>query len=129
MKEWTPNSRYGGHAFGFMPDPKNNKTRDTQFDIFLANREAVLPWIKEYSPFAHVSSDDPPIYMIYSAPPALGQDQKDPTHTSNFGVKLEEKLKSEGVPCELVYPGAPGVTHASPQLYLIEKLKGPRGKA
>jgi hypothetical protein len=31
MKKWTPNSRYGGHAFGFMPDPKNNRTRDTQF--------------------------------------------------------------------------------------------------
>ena len=21
MKEWTPNSRYGGHAFGFKGDP------------------------------------------------------------------------------------------------------------
>ena len=30
LKEWTPNSRYGGHAFGFMPDPKDNATRDTQ---------------------------------------------------------------------------------------------------
>jgi acetyl esterase/lipase len=123
MKEWTPNSRYGGHAFGFMPDPKDNKTRDTQFNLFLAGREKILPWIKEYSPYANVTSDDPPIYMIYSAPPALGQDQKDPTHTSNFGVKLEEKLKSVGEPCELVYPGAPNVKHASPQLYLIEKLK------
>ena len=27
MKEWTPNSRYGGHAFGFMPDPKDRDTR------------------------------------------------------------------------------------------------------
>ena len=40
-------------------------------------------------------------------PPALGQDQKDPTHTSNFGVKLEERLRQVGVPCELVYPGRP----------------------
>ncbi len=125
MKEWTPNSRYGGHAFGFMPDPKDNKTRDTQFAAFLAGREQVLPWIKEYSPYAHVSSDDPPIYMNYSTPPALGQDQKDPTHTSNFGVKLEEKLKSVGVPCELYYPGAPGATHTSSQAYLLEKLKSP----
>ena len=31
MAEWTPNSRYGGHAFGFMPNTKDLKTRDTQF--------------------------------------------------------------------------------------------------
>ena len=123
LKEWTPNSRYGGHAFGFMPDPKDNKTRDTQFAEFLAAREQILPWIKEYSPIEHVSADDPPIYMIYSTPPALGQDQKDPTHTSNYGVKLQEKLRSVGVECELVYPGAPDVKHPQVQDYLIEKLK------
>lgn len=128
MKEWTPNSKYGGHAFGFMPDPKDKNTRDTQFAQFLAHREDVLPWIKEYSPFEHVSSDDPPIYMIYSAPPALGQDQKDPTHTSNFGVKLQEKLKSARVECELVYPDAPDVKHATAQDYLIERLKAPATK-
>jgi len=122
LKEWTPNSRYGGHAFGFMPDPKDNKTRDTQFAEFLAARESVLPWIKEYSPYEHVTADDPPIYMIYSAPPALGQEQKDPTHTANYGVKLQERLRSAGVDCELVYPGAPDVTHPKVEDYLIDKL-------
>jgi acetyl esterase/lipase len=125
MKEWTPNSRYGGHAFGFMPDPKDLKTRDTQFAAFLAAREQVLPWIKEYSPFEHVSADDPPIFLIYAAPPALGQDQKDPTHTANFGVKLQEKLRAVGVENELVYPGAPDVKHAQVHDYLIEKLQSP----
>jgi acetyl esterase/lipase len=123
MKEWTPNSRYGGHAFGFMPDPKDLKTRDTQFALFLANRESVLPWIKEYSPYEHVSANDPPIYMIYAAPPALGQEQKDPTHSANFGVKLQEKLNSVKVPCELVYPGAPEVKHAQIPDFLIATLK------
>jgi len=123
MKAWTPNSRYGGHAFGFMPDPRDTKTRDTQFAAFLAGREKVLPWIKEYSPYAHVSKDDPPIYLTYSAPPALGQDQKDPTHTANFGVKLQERLREVGVPCELVYPGAPDVKHATFSDFLIATLK------
>ena len=123
MKEWTPNSRYGGHAFGFMPDTKDLKTRDTQFAAFLAARESLLPWIQEYSPFEHVTADDPPIYMIYAAPPALGQDQKDPTHTANFGVKLQEKLRSVGIESELVYPGAPSVTHPQVHDYLIGKLK------
>lgn len=123
MKEWTPNSRYGGHAFGFMPNPADKKTRDTQFAEFLAARESILPWIKEYSPFELVTADDPPVYLHYSAPPALGQEQRDPTHTSNFGVKLAEKVRSVGVACELVYPGAPDVKHRTAQDYLIATLK------
>jgi acetyl esterase/lipase len=123
MKEWTPNSRYGGHAFGFHGEGRSG--RDTKFAEFLANREKVLPLIKEYSPFEHVTSDDPPIYMTYSSPPHLGQEEKDPTHTANFGVKLHEKLQSVGVPSELQYPGAAGVTPRSFQAYLVERLKAP----
>jgi hypothetical protein len=123
LKEWTPNSRYGGHAFGFM-DPNNIKSRDTRFAEFLAAREQVLPWIKEYSPFEHVTAGDPPVYLIYTAAPALGQPQKDPTHTANYGVKLQEKCKSVGVECELVYPGAPDVKHAGMVEFLVAKLKG-----
>ena len=126
LKEWTPNSRYGGHAFGFMPDPKDNKTRDTQFAAFLAARESVLPWIKEYSPMEHVSAGDPPLYLIYSGPPAMGQEQKDPTHTSNYGVKFQEKCQAAGVECELVYPGAPDVKHPKIDDFLIAKLRAPR---
>jgi acetyl esterase/lipase len=120
MKEWTPNSKYGGHAFGFKPDATK---KTSQFDEFLAGREKVLPWIKEYSPYEHVSSDDPPIYMTFKTPPALGQDQTDPTHTANFGVKLQEHCKEKGVECELDYPGAPDVKHPSIETFLIEKLK------
>ena len=127
LKEWTPNSRYGGHAFGFM-DPNDIKSRDTRFAEFLAARESVLPWIKEYSPIEHVTADDPPIHMTFGAPPALGQDQKDPTHTANFGVKLQEHCKANGVECELYYPGATDAKHTTPQDYLIEKLKGASAK-
>jgi acetyl esterase/lipase len=125
MKEWTPNSRYGGHAFGFTGDPGKKLS---QFDDFLAARDKLGPWIAEYSPYALVTSDDPPVYLIYSTPPALGQDQKDPTHTSNFGVKLQEHCKSAGVECELVYPGAPDVKHATVQEYLLDRLKAPSAK-
>ena len=122
MKEWTPNSRYGGHAFGFTG---NKEKKQSQFEEFLAGREKILPWIAEYSPYALVSADDPPVYLSFGAPPALGQDQKDPTHTSNFGVKLQEHCKALGVPCELVYPGAPDVQHPSIAAYLVAKLKAP----
>lgn len=125
MKEWTPNSRYGGHAFGFQGDKARNVS---QFDEFLANRSKILPWIAEYSPYALVTRDDPPIYLFYATPPALGQEQKDPTHTANFGVKLQEKLRATGVECELVYPGAPDVKHAQTHDYLIARLKAPAGR-
>jgi acetyl esterase/lipase len=121
LKEWTPNSRYGGHAFGFM-DPSDIKTRDTRFAEFLAQRDEVLPWIKEFSPFEHVTSDDPPVYLFYSSAPAIGEEQKDPTHTSNYGVKLKEKCDSTSVRCELVYPGAPEIKHENIHTYLIQSL-------
>jgi len=120
MKEWTPNSRYGGHAFGFKGNPEKKLS---QFDEFLARRDTILPWIAEYSPYALVTADDPPIHLYYTAPPALGKPQKDPTHTSNFGVKLQEHCKNAGVRCELVYPGAPDVKHQTTSEYLIQKLK------
>lgn len=117
MREWTPNSTYGGHAFGIGG-------RDAKaFAEFLASRERLLPWIAAYSPYALVTKDDPPVYLSYGTPPALGQEQKDPTHTSNFGVKLQEHCKRLGVACELAYPGAPAVQHATVQEYLISMLK------
>lgn len=122
MKEWTPNSRYGGHAFGFKADPEKKLS---EFQQFLAGRDKILPWLAEYSPYALVTADDPPVYLFYSNSPALGQDQKDPTHTANFGVKLQEKCNSTGVECELVHPDAPGVRHAAARDYLIERLKSP----
>ena len=115
MKEWTPNSRYGGHAFG-----RHN------FAAFLADREKILPWIAEYSPYALVTKDDPSVYLSYSRPPAIGKEQKDPTHTANFGVKLQEHCQSAGVPCELAYPGAPDVQHESTTAFLIAVLKEKR---
>lgn len=122
LKEWTPNSRYGGHAFGFM-DPNERKTRDTRFAEFLEKRESVLKWIKMYSPYELVSKDDPPVYLYYSSAPGIGKEQKDPTHTSNYGVKLQEHCREIGDECELVYPGAPDVKHKSIAEFLIETLK------
>ncbi len=122
LKEWTPNSRYGGHAFGFM-DPNDRKTRDTRFAEFLEKRESVLKWIKMYSPYELVSKDDPPVYLFYSLAPAIGQEQKDPTHTANYGVKLQEHCQAIGSECELVYPSAPNVKHKSIAEFLIATLK------
>jgi acetyl esterase/lipase len=111
MKEWTPNSKYGGHAFGLHP-----------FDRFLDNRKKIMPWIKEYSPYANVTKDDPPIFLQYNSPPAIGKEQKDPTHTSNFGVKLQEHCIAKKVKCELYYPNGPKTTHTDTTAFLISQL-------
>ena len=111
MKEWTPNSRYGAHAFG-----------KEDFAQFLADRESILPWITEYSPYELVNASAPPVCLFYGAPPAIGQEQKDPTHTGNFGYMLQERCKELGVTCDLVYPGAPDVQYESPTDYLIATL-------
>jgi len=114
MREWTPNSRYGGHAFG-----------KESFEQFYEDRESILPWIAEYSPIALVNATAPPACLFYGAAPAIGQEQNDPTHTANFGLKLQECCHEIGVVCDLVYPGAPDITHESPTDYLISALKAP----
>ena len=95
---------------------------------FLAERDNILAWIAEYSPYALVTYDDPPVYLLYSRPPAIGQSQKDPTHTSSFGVKLQEHCIATEFECELVYPGAPNVKHTTTSGYLINTLKSTGGK-
>ena len=118
MKEWTPNSKYGGHAFGMK-----------SFDQFLTERESILPWIQEYSPYALASSDDPPVYLYYKGPaPAIGKPQKDPTHTANFGLKLQERCEELGLSCELVYKGAKKVKHKDATAYLIATFNKKAGK-
>lgn len=111
MKEWTPNSKYGGHAFGIQG-----------FENFLTQRKKILPWIEKYSPFALVTADDPPVYLFYKGPPSIGKAQKDPTHTANFGVKLQQRCAECGVQCELFYPRAPRKIHNTPTEYLITML-------
>ncbi len=122
MKEWTPNSIYGGHAFGFRWNPRDPHE---EFDQFLAHRAVVLPWIEKYSPYALMTSDSPPLYLSYpNDTPAYGQDKNDPTHTANFGALLAEKARKLGVECEFNYHGA-SVVHPSIGDYLIWKLKAP----
>jgi hypothetical protein len=113
MKEWTPNSTYGAHAFGV----KTFWAPET--------RETILPWINEYSLYALASSDAPPIFTTYGTAPALRQDEKDPTHTANFGVKPQERLRALHVESELVYPGAPETEHKTWPEFLLQNLSRP----
>ncbi|WP_435009044.1 alpha/beta hydrolase fold domain-containing protein [Tundrisphaera lichenicola] len=124
LREWIPNMRYGGHAFGFTGNGAGG--RDTQFQQFFDHRADVLDWIKEYSPIAHVGPGDPPVFLDYPSqdkPPVKGEEQKDPTHTALLGLLLEEKLKAEGDEVHLAYPGHKDPEFASNADFLIAKLK------
>ena len=106
LREWMPNARYGGHAFGVTA----GKNRDGAFAEFHDQREKLLPWIKEYSPITHVTPDDPPVFLAYGSqttPPVKGEAQKDPTHSALLGMMLMEKLNEAKVEGILSYPGHP----------------------
>ena len=92
MQAWIPNNRYGNHAFG-LPSMED----------FLAKRDSLLKWIEEFSPYALVTADDPPVLLFYDNPPKLGQEYKDPPHSGNFGAGIAEKLKATGIEHEINY--------------------------
>jgi acetyl esterase/lipase len=115
MKEWMPNSSYGGHAFG-----------KKDFAQFLAERESILPWIAEYSPYALASKDDPSVTIFYGTPPAMGKNQKDPTHSANFGIGLQQHCKELGIGCDVIYPDKAKTKQKTPTECLIKMLsQGP----
>lgn len=123
VREWIPNAIYGGHAFGFAGE---GRERPEEFELLLANREKVLPWIKEYSPIELVTSDDPPIYLDYSmqkVTPVVGEKTENATHSAVYGIKLAEKLESAGVEAIVAYPGGKKNKYGSIQKFVLEKLK------
>lgn len=74
-------------------------------------RPALRPAVRDASPITHVSTGDPPLYLIYLTPvtseplPAIT-----PTaisiHHANFGVLLQRKCDAKQVRCLLRYPGS-----------------------
>jgi len=100
MREWIPNTDYGHHAFA-LPS----------YDEFIKQREKLMPWIEQFSPWHLASKEDPPVLLFYDSAPAPGQPHKDPPHSANFGAGLSEKLKSIGLQHEFNYVGATDLNH------------------
>ena len=110
-KQWIPNSHYGAHAFG-----KKN------FAQLLAERDEILPWITEYSPYSLASKDDPPVALFNPRAPAMGEKQSDPTHSPNFGLGLQQRCQELGIECLLIQLNSPEAKHENPTGYLIHML-------
>jgi hypothetical protein len=81
-------------------------------------------WYKDCEIAHYVGDQRRPasLHVLQQAPPGIGKKQKDPIHTSNFGVKLKERLHEVGVECELYYRGNSGASHPSVRSHLIDRL-------
>lgn len=112
-REWLPNYTYGAHAFGLK-----------SLDEVEQNRDKLAAWIKEYSPIAHVTKDDPPVGLFYTGDKDAkpGATHPDPTHSPVLGVKLAEKLKEAKVPVTFHSAGEPNKEFPTPQAWLIHML-------
>jgi len=114
VREWLPNYTYGAHAFGL----KN-------LDEVEKNRDKLAAWIKEYSPMAHVSKDDPPIGLYYGGVKGakVGEVHPDPTHSPILGLMLAEKLKATGVEVAYSSNTEPNTRFPTAASFLIAHLK------
>ena len=103
LLEWMPNTIYGAHALVAGATPFDRRSGGKEFAAFAEKREELLPWIKEYSPAALASKDDPPMTLFYpgakkgAEPPKKGDCVHDPTHCVLHGFLLQEKFKALGV--------------------------------
>ena len=123
FRQWISNADYGGHAFGYLAD---GRTSMQSFDMLLANREKMLPWIMEYSPIKLATRDAPPIYLDYpnqKTPPIVGQPDPAPAHSALNGIKLADKLQEFGTEIIVSYPGHEDHKYGTIQQFLIAKLK------
>jgi hypothetical protein len=129
MREWIPQITYGAHAFFTRQDYGR---KEESFEYFLAHRDEIVPWIREFSAYEWASADDPPMLLVYGGQkdviPAL--DKGNATHHPKFGEHLHERLTELGVEsyywadnvrCEEDrYHGWPGITR-----FVCDKLLGP----
>ncbi len=78
----------------------------------------------EFSPYNHVSKDDPPLLMTYGNNMTLpSQNAGHGIHHPVFGVKMKEKADSVGQECHLIIPGvSESKEYASANEFLIDKL-------
>jgi acetyl esterase/lipase len=123
FRQWIPNADYGGHAFGYYAPERSFME---SFEMLLANREKMLPWIMEYSPVKLVTKDAPPIFLDYpnqTTLPIVGQPGPAPAHSAINGIQLAERLKRVGTEIIISYQGHEDPTYGSVNKFLVAKLK------
>ncbi len=79
---------------------------------------------REFSPYNHVSKDDPPLFMSYGNDMSLpSKNAGHGIHHPVYGVKMKEKADSVGQECHLLIPGtSKSENYASANEFLMAKL-------
>lgn len=90
----------------------------------LENYEKYHDLYVEFSPYNHVSADDPPLLMTYGSNMKLpSENAGHGIHHPVYGVKMKEKADSVGQECHLLIKGvSSSEKYASPEEFLLDKL-------
>jgi len=89
----------------------------------LANYEKHRDLYVEFSPYNHVTADDPPLLMTYGGDMSLpSKNSGHGIHHPVYGVKMKEKSDAVGQECHLLIPGNSESEYANATKFLIEKL-------
>jgi hypothetical protein len=127
LAEWLPGIAYGPHAFGVSG---HGRSKEAVFKEFLDRRGEWLAkgYIREFSPWALVTPDDPPAYLEYPGTPLdpkPGQTVEWQTHSPRFGVQLKKKMDELGLECHLTYEGVKDPEFPNMVAFFVKKLKEP----
>lgn len=81
----------------------------------------------EFSPYNHVTADDPPLFMTYGGNMTLpSQDAGHGIHHPVYGVKMKEKADACGMECHLFIPGvSKSEKYQNANEFLMAKLLEP----
>lgn len=79
---------------------------------------------REFSPYNHLSKDDPPLLMTYGRDTSLpSKNAGHGIHHPVYGIKMKEKADQLGVECHLLIPGtSKSDRYSSVEAFLIDKL-------
>lgn len=82
------------------------------------------PLYKEFTPYNHLTKDDPPLLMTYGNDMTLpSKNAGHGIHHPVYGVKMKEKADQLGVECHLLIPGhSKSEKYTSANEFLLDKL-------
>jgi acetyl esterase/lipase len=96
---------------------------EPDMDSALKKYDERKPLYVEFSPYNHVTADDPPLLMTYGEDMSLpSKDAGHGIHHPVYGVKMKEKADEVGMECHLLIPGHSTSKYATPEEFLTAKL-------
>ena len=104
----------------------NMAVGEKTIEAALANYEKHRPLYVEFSPYNHLTADDPPLLMTYGNNMTLpSEDAGHGIHHPRYGIKMKEKSERLGHECHLLIEGvSKSAQYAGAMEFLMAKLLG-----